>query len=413
MSFPARRNCRIRFSTRSSELCQTTDPYTPTFDGWQNLVSQELLNTLVQTPGTYAFTDTASNVNGCDSVTLFALVVNQPPVRKDTTAVITSLDGGFQWNSETYTETGQYTFKVQGSGSGSGCDSLDRLNLIVLQVDTSDNEICVGETTQLHVQVHTPNIVGSFDIPSMVGDVVCQRMVQSEEGSYTTTEILRPDSFLLHADDEGLIPMGVVFFVDPADNAHGLAIALVDAFDTACQWSTVNDITNGHRLKNNNNQPDNNDIYNSAFDMIGKTNTGGMLASARSKGGEEMAPAAYYCHYYDHTTQSKGKIHLPDPDWYMPSTGELCLYFAERLTVNSSLRKIGQHLASIGSDYSARVPFDGNYCDTGYWTSTEFNLDWAGHLNQKGQIHRHRKNGDPSNSSSSRVPKTVRAIFAY
>lgn len=398
----------------TDQLCQTTDPFTPSFDGWENLVSQELLNTLVQTPGTRTFTDTTTSVKGCDSVTIYTLVVNQPPVRSDTTVVITSVDGGYQWHGETYTETGQYTFAVSSTSSVTGCDSLDRLNLIVLQVDTSDNEICIGETTQLYVQVQTPNIVSSFDIPSLVGDVVCQRVVQSESGSYTQTEILRPDSFLLHANDEGLIPMGVVFFVDPADNAHGLAMALVDAYDTACKWSTDNTITNGHRLSSNSDaQPGNNALYASAFDMIGKTNTVNILESARSKGGEEKAPAAYYCHYYDHTTQSTGDVHLAYPDWYMPSTGELSLYFAERLTVNNTLHIIGQYLESSGSEYSATVPFDGIFCDTGYWTSTEFNSVWVGHLNQKGQLRSHKKNGDPSASNYSRVPKTVRAIFAY
>lgn len=393
------------------ELCQTTDPYTPLFDGWQNLVSQELLNTLVQTPGTYTFTDTASNANGCDSVTLFTLVVNQPPVRKDTTAVITSLDGGLQWNGETYTETGQYTFKVTGSGSGSGCDSLDRLNLIVLQIDTSDNEICVEETTQLHIQVHTPNIVGSFDIPSMVGDVVCQRVVQSEEGSYTTTEILRPDSFLLHADDEGLIPMGVVFFVDPADNAHGKAIALVDAHDT-CIWASNDNVTNGRRLTTG--SINSKQHYMALFDMDGNDHTKKILQSARSLGAEaELAPAAYYCHYYDHVTQTTGSTHLAYSDWYMPSTGETCLYLAERLVVNSTLQKIGQYLESSGSAYRAKIPFDDLYTDTGYWTSTEYNASYAGHINQKGQLRNHYKDGSASSASYAPVIKYVRAIFAY
>ena len=142
------------------ELCQTTDPYTPSFDGWQNLVSQELLNTLVQTPGTRTFTDTATSVKGCDSVTIFTLVVDQPPVRSDTTVVIPSVYGGYQWHGETYTQTGQYTFVVASTSSSTGCDSLDRLNLIVLKVDTSDNEICVEDTTLMYVLVENPNIVG-------------------------------------------------------------------------------------------------------------------------------------------------------------------------------------------------------------------------------------------------------------
>ena len=126
----------------------------------------------------------------------------------------------------------------------------------------------------------------------------------------------------------------------------------------------------------------------------------------------EVAPAAYYCHYYDHVTQTTGSTHLAYPDWYMPSTGETCLYLSERLVVNSTLQKIGDYLESSGSAYRAEIPFDGLCTDTGYWTSTEYNKETAGHINQKGQLRNHKKDGSAS-SGWRRVIKYVRAIFAY
>ncbi len=400
----------------SDELCYVEGvPYTPPFSGWESVVSRELLDDRLQHPGTYTFVSHFQDIHDCDSSVVFMLRVNSAPLRGDTTVVILDNTGGFRWHDRVYTETGQYTYSVSGATAPSGCDSVDRLNLIVLKVDTSDNEICVGETTQLHVQVHTPNIVGSFDIPSMVGDVVCQRVVQSEEGSYTKTEILRPDSFLLHADDEGLIPMGVVFFVDPADNAHGLAIALVDAHDT-CIWASDSRITNTQPLGGTGTKQH----YMALFDMKGNEHTKDILQSAKNLllagylvGTEaEVAPAAYYCHYYDHVTQTTGSTHLAYPDWYMPSTGETCLYLSERLVVNSTLQKIGDYLESSGSAYRAEIPFDGLCTDTGYWTSTEYNAETAGHINQKGQLRNHKKDGSAS-SGWRRVIKYVRAIFAY
>ena len=389
------------------EICTTTGTYTPSFPGWQNLVSQDLLDILVKSPGTRTFSYTTKDIHQCDSLVTFTLKVKQPPVRKDTTVVITSLSGGVMWHGLTYTETGQYTFSASESEVGD-CDSVDRLNLIVLKVDTSDNEICLGDSTELHVSVETPLFESDFETKPTVGDVVCLHTVTEEGiGSHSETLILRPDSFQIRALEEELLPIGVVFYVDPENDAHGLAIALTDAYDT-CIWSSNNNVTNGNRLGGDNMRAQ----YLALNDLNGKSNTRNILTSAQSYN-NATAPAATYCYNYDHVSQTSGDVHLAYPDWYLPSSGELYLYFAQRTTVNSTLLMLQNHLQSINSPLTATVPFYDNGNDTGYWTSTEYTLEFAGHLNQKGQLRNHRKNGDPTNSSYSKVIKYVRAIFAY
>ena len=109
-----------------------------------DLFGQTTLDSVVKASG-YIYKENVymSDGLGNDSVVSFYLNVT-PPLVHDTTVVITNMHGGYDWHGSTYTESGLYAIYTQQSG---GCDVLNILTLQKLQIDTTANSICYGDST--------------------------------------------------------------------------------------------------------------------------------------------------------------------------------------------------------------------------------------------------------------------------
>ena len=238
----------------------------------------------------------------------------------------------------------------------------------------------------------------AIEVRPAVGDVLCLK--QTAPDTYDTL-VLRPDTFLTRADEDSLIPIGVVFYVDPTDDRKGKALALVDANPNACKWandnsSTINDGRGGNGYN----------LLNACKDLSGLTNTENILLSANSD--STTAPAAYNCYHYNPLTQ---KTHNGHCGWYLPAIGELNLWFVQRVTVNQTLVKLKNNWPNTQLDIT--VPLSGITTDCGYWSSTDLGDEKAIMLNPKGQMKEHFKDGSASSSTFSVVPKYVRAVYSY
>jgi len=345
------------------------------------------LNNAVKTSRIYLFERHLTDVNECDSTVALSLWVTPPPYTQHDT-VILSLDTPLVWNGLSCSTTGQYGIFYQPYGDG--CDSAEYLNLIVLEVDTSTNEICIGGRTDMGVYVKTPDMKYFRPRPA-VGDVLC-----------TDGDILRPDSFLV----SGKTPMGVVFYIDPDDPTHmrGRAVALFDAYDGDIGWARggiSQFVHSGTDVTKENNTYKH---QKAMADMDGYYNTTVIRQTALLAGGgdfKENAPAAYYCWYYDHLLRHAGPNHKY---WYLPSLGELNLLYANRAVVNETLTLLASrgYAAPLGDYYSRD-----NYTDTKYWSSTESDLN-AYCLSSRGQINR-----NDSKVVGAKWPHYVRAIRIF
>lgn len=341
------------------------------------------LNKAVKKSRYYLFERTYQDVHGCDSTEALSLWVIPPPYTK-TDVVILNLDAPYHWNGEDYYETGQYVKYWQPDGE---CDSADILNLIVLVVDTSTNEICIGEETDMGVYVTTPPMDYIFARPA-IGDVLC-----------TDGDILHPDSFL----NSGKTAMGVVFYIDPSDPTHmtGRAVALYDAHVGNLGWAGNRVFKYVHSQQVYSDM----DHHGAMAEMDGYGNTLQIQATAlAAEGGDfkENAPAAYYCWYYDHTIHGTGSV---NKSWYLPALGELNILFANRFIVNKTLQLLADHgLATLMLDNNP----NSNYSDTKYWSSTEYADDAAYCISAKGQLNKN--NGKTLNTKNYRYVRAVRTF---
>lgn len=341
------------------------------------------LNKAVKKSRYYLFERTYQDVHGCDSTEALSLWVIPPPFTK-TDVVTLSLYTPYHWNGEDYYVTGQYTKYWQPDGE---CDSADILNLIVLEVDTSTNEICIGNETDMGVFVTTPPVDYIFARPA-VGDVLC-----------TDGDILHPDSFL----NSGKTAMGVVFYIDPSDPTHmtGRAVALYDAHVGNLAWAGDRVFKNVHSQQTYPNM----DHHGAMAEMDGWGNTLQIQATAlAAEGGDfkENAPAAYYCWYYDHVIKGTGSV---NKSWYLPALGELNILYANRFIVNKTLQLLADHgMAALMLDDNP----SGNYSDTKYWSSTESADDAAYCLSAKGQLNKN--NGKTLNTKNYRYVRAVRTF---
>jgi len=290
------------------------------------------------------------------------------PVQERDSLVLNS----FEWEGITYNES--TTVESEDNNIGHSC-SIDRANITVLHTNRTDTAICEGGTANLIVNVDRP-------VLPAVGDVLC---LKGTAAPYDTL-VLRPDTFVARATADALTPIGVVFYVDPADNWLVKALALVDACSAPCKWSE-----NDNKDVNDGNNDNNNSHLKAAYDINGYSNTASMIATATTK--PTTAPAAQYCYYYNPLTKSgTGNEQY---GWYLPAAGELSIYFAQRVQVNQTLQKL--------SSYSATIPLveNGDF-NLGYWSSTDYNNYQAEFLNQKGQY---------SNVNKT-TTKNVRAVYS-
>jgi hypothetical protein len=92
--------------------------------------------------GTY--TETFSNINGCDSTTTLYLTINQP----DSSFFTIDACGSYYWNGNTYTSSGTYSENFTNS---SGCDSTVSLNLTINYPPTTPVVSLSSDSTMLTV----------------------------------------------------------------------------------------------------------------------------------------------------------------------------------------------------------------------------------------------------------------------
>lgn len=353
------------------EVCQSQNKiYANPLHISSDIATPSELNLAVQHAGTHVFSHSyeGSDSHHCDSTVTFVLTVTAPPFI-DTTVVTSNfqLNGGsYHWRGNDYDETGRYSVIYT---MADGCDSLDILNLIVLQIDTSTNEICIGENTTMGIRVTTPHLTwkeGEIPAVNAPGDVLC-----------TDGSLMRVDSFLL----SDKVAKGVVYYLDRT-GLHGKAVALEDAPTIYAKWASgPNTLYQSIHAKAF--YPTQKDAL---FDLDGNGNTQLIKQYAEQAIGMEFsynAPAAYYCYYYDSSTHG---INPSEPTgWYMPSMGELNLIFGNRVAVNSTLAKLGYlgaEVLDLGPSY--------------YISSSEVNnsqcwhIDYSGHFAANIKSDRHR-----------------------
>jgi len=355
-----------------------------------NIVDPDSLRIARTHAGTYEFSRTDTTVRGCDSTTTLTFKVSSPPM-KEILAVTTS-EIGYLWNGTRYYEAGVYAENIPDTAHG-GCDYLDVLNLIVIEVTNDDGDVCYGDSTVIGVSLVTNDSVrpksSLIEERHSVGDVLCRKGSQYQ--------VMRPEKYVTSGSDSGWIAYGVVVVVDPNDNSHGKAIALVDAYKETAIWAKDNYKTLVHAADMKTN------YLAQREDMDGYANTDHIRLSASDIPGttdmfKEAAPAAYYCYYYDPEILGTGGSHSK---WYMPSCGEWYICFAYRAEINHTLRMLEDFGAApfteIGSDDK----------EVHYWTSTEVSNNNAVCVNTKGQIIQHHE------KSRTKYPYRVRAMFAY
>ena len=373
--------------TLKDQVCQSQSlTYDDPLGVVGTVVTADEVNQAIKRAGTYVFEKTfeGADSHNCDSTVIFRLTVNAPP-RRDTTVISTSYhlsQNPLVWYGEQYDSTGQYTkvFSLED-----GCDSIEVLSLVVIDVDVNDKDICVGETTSVDVLVTNPMLpweTGSASPRRAPGDVLCS------DGS-----VLKPDSFLL--SDKTAI--GVVYFVE-SNGVNGKAIALVDCPEPI-RWA-INTATIYRKIHAASKVSNYKDII---YDMDGVANTKAILNSASSLTTtdlESYAPAAYFCNYYNPFTQSTDPGN--ERGWYLPAAGEFNILYGNRTIVNKTLSKLTDRGAQLlKNDYVY------------YLVSSEYNDDQCWHLDYSGHI-TYRQKG-LSNSTYNGLPSYyyVRASIIF
>ena len=330
------------------DICQNQagnydDPYH--VSDWSTAIGNALKND-VKKSGIYSYTTpyTMPDIHGCDSLTTLVLTVNPAP-HADHKVTITNLMGSYTWDKTglTYNQSGLYE-KVYTTADG--CDSLDLLYLTIIEVDTSTNVICEGDSTELGIIATAPDITWENEYHAKgnaIGDLLL------DDGT-----IIKPDDYIpgTHA-----APKGVVFYLDES-GLHGWALALTDANEgSSCAWSrlpaTVYENVHGlHQFAVG---------IDAIADTAGYGNTMEIKRTAEAVPGEDFAlnaPAAYYCYYYDHLTGTTG---TQFKGWYMPAIGQLSIMYLNRAAVSATLGKTSlsaQQLKS-NSSYHSSTEIDG------------------------------------------------------
>lgn len=428
----------------SDEVCQRhSGPYEDPYHVVGEIVTADTISKIMKQAGTYLFAKTYTrNLPLCDSIVSFQLTVRHPDYKTPVNVVTTTLEPNYPyvWHGDEYYETGQYLYPIEGVEGD--CDVIDVLNLVVLEINdfTGLLEICKGEDATLAVSITTPTLPPIFTQLHRVGDVLC-----------TDNTIMHPDSFLL----SGKTAKGVVFYLDPNNNNRGKAIALRDAyegmngredypsrFQGECIWASGQKKQGsssfiytsiharrqygkaGEAIYDMNGWGNTDTIRKTTYNMDG-IDTSTASASQMNNAFKKYAPAAYYCYYYnadsaramkgDREKQTEGGNVSPIPSgWYLPSMGEINLYYANRLEVSRTLEKLqnAPHNAKLmqGRIDVKQTSTQYRY-DEAYWTSTEFNSSEAYRLSGKGQMIYNKTNYKKNISTNN--PSFVRAIIEF
>jgi len=315
------------------------------------------LNSNIRKAGVYMYSDTIFGAaqHGCDSIVNFVLTV-EPPATYDTTVVITNVIGSYYWPNKdtTLTTTGRYT---KLTTLANGCDSLDILDLIIIQIDTVGDEVCEGEEGTVRVMATVPDLSSMQDdlVPPAIniGDVMC-----------TDGSIMNPDDYVASGKTNA---MGVVFYVD-STGSHGLVTALTDASTSTLAWTTDKNNVRSYTVARN--------VATARQDFGGYQNTLHLKETAEAVGEFSVkAPAAYHCYYYDHRTENVGPTHL---GWYMPSCGEMNLLYMNRFDVNTSLAKLSKNSLRNGGYWGSTGEEYNNHTSTWYNSDAPYWIDSDG-----------------------------------
>ena len=302
-----------------------------------NVVSIDSLNKVIQISGRHYFTNLFEGAGQyeCDSTVKFFLTVNRPPIY-DTTVVITNLHhNGYSWHDSIYTQPGIHIFYNELEN---GCDSVDVLHLVVIDIDTTADTTCLDTPVDLMLPA-TINYKTIYRTLPHIGDVLCT------DGSTVSRE-----EYLA----SGKTAMGVVLSVDE-ETGYGRALALSNASNNALSWAN-----NYNKLTHSTPKTT---AAEALMDMDGASNTEEILRTSRiASGGENTATyaaAAHYCKYYNHNTYTIGNDSL---GWYLPAAGELILIYGNRVELNKTLTLLRTQDTRNTLLYSNM-----------YWSSTEYN----------------------------------------
>ena len=225
----------------------------------------------------------------------------------------------YEWNGQTYTESGDYTLFYPHPGD---CDSVVTLHLTIEQypevnVTATSDTICQGSEVTLHAVAGSSS---NLQVPPIaVGDILC-----------TDGSVVKPSDWPV----AGKTAMGIVFYVDNTGE-HGWAVHLryqSTYTQMTIPYSAAVDIPT---------------LVNYSTSRSAITDFDGYANTQKIKNAGDAAtyPAA----------------HLVDLNngWYIPAAGQMRQLFDEIVIVRASLQIVGG--ADLDISYN-------------HWTSTERNL---------------------------------------
>ena len=280
------------------------------------------------TPGVLVRTRT-EYVSGCLVTYTLELTVNAIPH----TYVEQSACGSYEWNGQTYTQSGDYTFAYPTLG---GCDSVVTLHLTISSsfeaiMTVTSGTICQGtEVTLQTVTFGTTPI--TYVQPIAIGDILC-----------TDNSIVKPSDWPV----AGKTADGIVFYVDNSGE-HGWAVHLQNQ-ESSVQWTPSDQYADIPTLTNCTN------VRNAIMDLDGYNNT----QKIRNAGDATQYPAAYAVDF--------------DNGWYLPAAGQLRLLYSEIVAINNSLQIVD----------GIQFPMNSNWW---YWSSTEYGLNKAWPVGASGVV---------------------------
>ena len=332
------------------EVCQSqTRTYDDPYGVVPEIVPEAEVNEAIRQTGNYYFSKTyfGAGEYGCDSTVTFELSVNPPTLRDTTVVMLSSPEVAFQWRDSLYTESGYYTVLTTRPD---GCDSLEVLDLLIVDANVSYEDICQGDVSYLEVETTMPEEVRqSAQLPNRarIGDVLC-----------TDGSVLPSADF----SQSGKTAKGVVFYADES-GTHGLAVALTEISSPLVVAMNNSSLLIHATLE---------DVL---WDMDGLMNTKRIrnaVNAATNATFDQHAPAVRYCFNYDHLLLNSGTTPM---GWYLPAIGELNLLIVNRLEVNKTLRMLADRNAAVSPMLSS-----------GYWSSSMCGSGKAWIITQSGAI---------------------------
>ena len=96
--------------------------------------------------GEYTYTTTAAN--GCDSIVTLHLTINKAQYAEES---VTACDS-YEWNGKTYTESGEYTYTTTAAN---GCDSIVTLHLTINQTQYAEETVTACDSYEWNGETYT------------------------------------------------------------------------------------------------------------------------------------------------------------------------------------------------------------------------------------------------------------------